>query len=83
MPFFRLHNLGRAYNACLQILQARFQAGSIPFFLVPTVDRQKNGQKTEYYRTGILPAKFEGMHYRFFQTCLRRETAYAISTPNV
>ena len=33
MPFFRLHNLGRAYNACLQILQARFQSDSIPFFL--------------------------------------------------
>ena len=29
----RLYNLGRDYNSCLQILQARFQSGSIPFFL--------------------------------------------------
>ena len=33
MPFLDINKFGRNYNACLQILQARFQSGSIPFFL--------------------------------------------------
>ena len=33
MLFLDVNKFGRTYNACLQILQARFQSGSIPFFL--------------------------------------------------
>ena len=33
MLFLDVNKFGRTYNACLQILQARFQSGSILFFL--------------------------------------------------
>ena len=55
----------------------------VHFFLCLQYIYKKIRRKTEYYRTGILPAKFEGMHYRLFQDCADEKTAYAISTPNI
>jgi len=56
-----VNNIGRAYNACLQILQVRFQSGSISFFSVfsciCTAGTRKNGLSAGRRKVDFLQTK--------------------------